>query len=281
MARITKTTRQENQDKLEIGEFYRLVFEKPLYTIISNPPDKNRLLNREVRFDTYCPGCKKERTVVNLQQAREYYQVLPITREVLVFQFACLSPTNHHFVFLFLEQNDGYWKFGQYPSTLEMLQPQFQNNLNELESLLTEDEISPIRKALVVASNGYNIGAMTYLRRPFEKIINEELLEHCKDAGSDFSELSRLRIDEKIEVLSKKLPKFMSENSYIYSILSDGIHNLSDEECGDVFHICAESMLIILNERAEISQKRKREADISKRLASAKTKLTQRKNENT
>ncbi|GFD75677.1 hypothetical protein KUL113_50970 [Tenacibaculum sp. KUL113] len=67
----------------------------------------------------------------------------------------------------------------------------------------------------------------------------------------------RARMNEKIEMLSAELPEFIVENKSMYSILSKGIHELSENECLKAFPIVKVGIEIILDEKIEKLNKEK------------------------
>ena len=75
--------------------------------------------------------------------------------------------------------------------------------------------------------------------------------------GWNEDEFKTKRMNEKIMFLKGHLPEFMVSNSKIYSILSVGIHELTEDKCLEVFDILLKSIFFILDEE---KQKREEEA---------------------
>ena len=73
--------------------------------------------------------------------------------------------------------------------------------------------------------------------------------EHLKDGNRN------RRVDEKIKILKDYLPEFMVFNAVIYNIISQGIHELSEDECIEIFPILQKSIKLILDEEIAIRQK--------------------------
>jgi hypothetical protein len=95
-----------------------------------------------------------------------------------------------------------------------------------------------------------------YLRRIFESLIEEARNEGAKDSSWDDEEFTKSRMDEKILLLQDKLPSFLVENRGLYSILSKGIHSLTEEECLEYFNPVKVAIELILDEKIEQEQKR-------------------------
>ena len=79
-------------------------------------------------------------------------------------------------------------------------------------------------------------------------------------AGWDENEYQKSRVKEKIELLKTDLPEFLVKNPVIYSIISKGIHELTENECREYFPVlktCLEFVLTDLEAKRETEQKRK------------------------
>ncbi|MEK4671454.1 hypothetical protein [Niallia sp. FSL R7-0271] len=73
---------------------------------------------------------------------------------------------------------------------------------------------------------------------------------------------------EKIEYLKDYLPKFLVSNKSLYSILSKGIHELSEQECLENYDTVYAAIIYILEQKLEIDEKNKREQEIQKNIQS-------------
>ena len=90
-----------------------------------------------------------------------------------------------------------------------------------------------------------------YLRRIFESLIEEA---HTKaSTASEFKEEDYIkgRMAEKIVLLKEHLPGFLIENKSLYSILSKGVHELSEDECIKFFPVIKIGIEIILDQKLE------------------------------
>lgn len=69
---------------------------------------------------------------------------------------------------------------------------------------------------------------------------------------------------EKIEMLKESIPEFLVSNKALYSILSKGIHELSENECLEMFPVMKTSIEYILYEikaKQELDEKKKKLSD--------------------
>ena len=83
------------------------------------------------------------------------------------------------------------------------------------------------------------------------------------------SDFNKLRMEEKITKIKPMLPQIMFEQGFsqIYSKISDGIHNLSEDECSSIFLILKAAIEEILIEKMEKNEKNKRQRKISEELS--------------
>jgi len=152
-------------------------------------------------------------------------------------------------------------KIGQFPSLADIAN----DESKQYRSVLTKDDSSEFHKAIGLAAHGVGIGSYVYLRRIFEHLIFSRYQEFKDSNGWKDEDFFGLRMKEKIEFLKNYLPPFLVENKGIYSILSLGIHELSEEKCLAYFGVMKHSIIIILEE----DKKKKEEAAHRDMLAKA------------
>ena len=122
-----------------------------------------------------------------------------------------------------------------------------------------------LRRAIGLHAQGIGVGSYVYLRRVFERILEKAKQQAQTDAILDLSNYDGMRVPEKIKLLKDYLPDMITSNPAIYSIVSKGIHQLTEEDCIKYFPVLQDSILIILNQWA---QKRKEQETIKKLEAS-------------
>jgi hypothetical protein len=80
-------------------------------------------------------------------------------------------------------------------------------------------------------------------------------------------------MDEKIAALKSHLPDIVVRNAKVYSILSLGLHELTEEECARVYPLVDESVIAMLEEARSHAAKLRREKRIGDELAKVSSEL--------
>ncbi|MCQ1531385.1 MULTISPECIES: hypothetical protein [Clostridia] len=140
--------------------------------------------------------------------------------------FQCTRDNEHSILFDLLVTNDKMIKIGQYPSFADI---SIRENM-KYKSVLGEKFVE-YKKSLGLFSHGIGIGSFVYLRRIIENLVLEKyskVKDMLEISSEDFMHSD---FKEKIEILKDYLPKVLVENKNLYSIVSKGIHELSEEEC--------------------------------------------------
>ena len=207
----------------------------------------------------YCPVCDSEQT---FNMINEYYETDSlhgeyILNKVLRLKYVCSSCRQGTRIFLVSfseikrkfhnsktgedEEKDVLYamKVGQTPAwdiTMD----------KELETMLGE-HAEYYRRGLICESQSYGVGAYAYFRRISEDII-DELLESILDLVEEdekeqykekLEQVKKEKITEnKINLVKDLLPKSLQVDGMnplkeLYGVLSQGIHNETDEECMD------------------------------------------------
>jgi hypothetical protein len=122
-------------------------------------------------------------------------------------------------------------------------------------------------------SHGIGIGSFVYLRRIFEDLIEEAHSVAKQEPDWNENDFSKLHMDEKVKLLKFHLPKFLSDNYSIYSILSKGIHSLSEDECLKYFDTLKQSIELILDEKIEKIERLKKLDEMQKSISDIKSKI--------
>lgn len=144
-------------------------------------------------------------------------------------------------------------KIGQYPSLADLQLPE----LDKYDRVLTKEERAEFGTAIGLKAHGVGIGAFVYLRRIFESLIEKAHAKARGEPGWDERDFQERRVNEKIIKLKDYLPESLVENASIYSILSKGIHSLSEDECLRHFDPLKLGIELILDQEIE---RRNREA---------------------
>ena len=149
-------------------------------------------------------------------------------------------------------------KIGQYPSLQEFAVVDFKAFNKSLDKYKIKDDY---RNAIRNHINGDNIAAYVYLRRIIEKIIFNTYENHQQDINVTSDDFNKAHIEDKIKYLKQYLPTFLSENKAIYSVISAGIHSLSEEKCQEYYDTLKDSIDIMLHQE---EAKRKEKAMIER-----------------
>jgi hypothetical protein len=166
----------------------------------------------------------------------------------------CTRIGHEAYVVFCLKQADSIQKIGQFPSVADFQIPE----TAKYRKLLGEQHYKEFTRGVGLAAHGVGIGSFVYLRRIFEKLIEEAHTAAHQDAGFEEYKYRSARMDVKIEMLSRHLPSFLVENKSIYGILSKGIHELTEAECLGWFGPVRLGIELILDEKFEEAEKRKK-----------------------
>lgn len=149
-------------------------------------------------------------------------------------------------------------KTGQYPSLQEFAIVDYKGFDKVLDTLAIKDDY---RNAIRNHINGDNIAAYVYLRRIVEKIIIEAFRKNKVALQISDEEFEKLRTKERISKLQGYLPKFLFDNKEIYSVVSVGIHTLSEQQCEEYYDIIKNAIDIILHQE----EARRKEIQMAKK----------------
>lgn len=142
--------------------------------------------------------------------------------------FECANDQNHLYIMIIsIELKNGKLivrKVGQNPSMLTIKGFDFDSYRKYLEKI---DAYSDYKKADLSNAEKFHVGAYAYLRRVFEKMINDYLGD---------SKLSDNRMDTKIEAVKENFDTRVRDLlKNLYGILSKGIHELDEQESGKYY----------------------------------------------
>jgi hypothetical protein len=210
-----------------------------------------------ITIDVFCPACAKETVFVPVKREIDWFQD---RREVVQHgvQYAHFECSRQHcgsnLFFIFTIDNGIVTKVGQFPSIADLLKP----HLKKYARVLPPELLSDWQRAVGLRAHGIGAGSYVYLRRIIEAMVRDSS-EVAISAGSLVrDDFERARWAERIKMLSGYLPQYLVENANVYSVLSRGVHELSEDECGDYFDVMQTSIEIICEEKlAELERKAK------------------------
>jgi len=253
---------------MTIPEKEKILLEIPLYEEIKFVNEDLDsifdLLLFDGTVDSYCPTCDEISIFKGVQDQTNYRRMLagPIGSvkrmrgefviskflgKIHQVNFICTRNKDHLMQFSFLVQDGSIIKVGQYPSIAETSQPK----LKKYRNVLSNEKYKELNRGVGLITHGVGIGAYVYLRRIFEHLIEEAHLKRQALEDWDENSYQNSRMDKKIELLKTELPKFLVLNKELYSILSLGIHELSEDNCLEYFPTVRLAVELILDEKFE------------------------------
>ena len=244
-------------------------------------------------YDTYCTHCKRDSTfqVIAPTRPRDYVRDhageillkthgmkinLPTVPEGIHTVHACCTRQKAHMQdFLFYVVSDVVFDEAADPkivSTIEKIgqQPSYGDihlaKVKKYTHVLSDAQLGEFSRAIGLASHDVGVGSYVYLRRVFESLVEEAHQVARTDGGWDEDAYVRMRMGEKIAALRAHLPTFLVEHPAMYSLLSKGVHELSEEDCLKHFDTLRLATELILDERLE-------QRDKDKKIAAAEAAL--------
>ncbi|WP_267356669.1 MULTISPECIES: hypothetical protein [unclassified Methylobacterium] len=248
----------------------KFLLDTPLYTPIklSFPSeDVNVLYSKsKSKADGHCPYCHKTTTFTikghYLSNDMAWSNMANRVSRSDTVKLTCARDDYHVLDFIFMINNLTVQKIGQYPSLADIANDQSKN----YKGLLNKQDSSEFHKAIGLAAHGVGIGSFVYLRRIFERIIENRFNDRKDELYFEEEEFRAKRMSEKIEALHEHLPAYLTSNSRIYSIMSPAIHELSEETCLSFFPIIRQSIIFILEEDKKIAEERREREDFAKSI---------------
>jgi len=267
----------------------------PLYEVIEwsgeEVFDVLKVLHFQGTIDSYCISCVKKSTFKGIQQpipaelSKDRYIKMRsigstegpplIPAGAYEVNFTCARNQSHRHRFIFLAtQNilieDGkrkiistIQKIGQYPSYGDLNIPK----VKMYSPILSKEDMGELVRAIGLASHDVGVGSYVYLRRVFERLVEVAHKEAAKDGDWDEDAYIKSRMKEKIQLLSNELPVFLVEHPEMYSLLSKGVHELSEQDCLEHFDTLKIAIELILDEKLEENKK-------AQKIAKAKMSIT-------
>ena len=243
--------------------------EMPLYSEIDlgNDEDAEKVyecISYTGTVDAYCVWCGKE-SIFNTTESihiepewrSQYSKETPLEawlskgNGIQRVVHSCTRASGHNYFAYYLKEDNFFVKFGQFPSAAD-----FQIPLAErYRKILGEVQYKEMTRGIGLAAHGVGIGSFVYLRRVFENLIEEAHKLSVEDGDFDNDSYKKARMDERIEMLKNHLPGFLVENKALYSILSKGIHELTEDECLQYYEAVKIGIEQILDEKITQSEK--------------------------
>ena len=142
------------------------------------------------------------------------------------------------------EVNYKFQKIGQYPTIADLEIGKYK----KYSKVISKEYLRELNKAIGLSANGVGVGSFVYLRRIFETLIEKYHQKASKTNGWNEDEYVKSRIAEKIELLKSYLPEAIVKYKKVYSIISKGIHELTEQECLKYFPIVKDAIISMLEQ---------------------------------
>lgn len=242
----------------------------PLYQSFSFDEDEHGDAARRIKYfqgtlDSYCPWCEKDSVFENVQKRVEYDNWESTKNQVYTVTLKCSRNKEHELFYVIKVHDSTIQKVGQYPSIADL---QLQD-LKKYSKILGNDRYKEFTKAVGLSAHGVGVGSFVYLRRIFEYLVEEA---HINAEGSgvfDEESYQKGRVSERIAMLRGYVPDFLADHPTLYSILSKGIHELSENECLKHFPVVKVGIELILDDKLDKLHRQQKLKDVSKAINDA------------
>lgn len=211
----------------------------------------------DYRFDCYCVDCSKESIFTSHgdAQVKKDEKFIPTIsgggnsrRPQMAFgdytrTFSCSRIYSHKIVVLLRVTDTNVEKIGQFPSLASIALP----HIERFQPILGDERIRELKKASGLFSHGVGAGSLIYLRRTLETIVENAIAE-AKGEGAKFDlDFDKARFEEKVLEVRQYLPEEFVENRKLYSIVSAGLHGLTESECLSIFPVTLHGIELALS----------------------------------
>ena len=263
---ISEETAIDNLKRIFLGQYsvnlYCTICGESSIFKKANDDRLNKLLELVPEEETYTEKFKFIHDVVYDQKLYPYFYL----------QLPCVRCNKNIIYCLKLDEaNKTVMKIGQYPSIVDLSQ----DIDKKYEKLLSKEYFREYKEAVRLFSHGVGIGSFVYLRRIIDKLILDTYLVNKGRIAIDEADYRRLRFDDKISHIIKYLSPLVQEFlSPSYSILSKGVHELSEEECKLYFEPLKLTIKLILDEKIRKDEEEKERIKLKKSINKIKNELS-------
>lgn len=230
-----------------------------------------------------CDFCDSDQTFRLVNQSYIdtcYDRNYDVVGKILHLDYRCAGCSIFHRSFLIKvsDKLDYFMKVGQYPAWDISIDKSISTVFGKHEELY--------KKGLICEFQGYGIGAYAYYRRIVELII-DELLDDISDlvdeSGRDQykNALTKTKetsvVSDKIELIKDFLPASLKPSGMnplglLYGLLSDGIHDKSDEECIEIATEIRKIIFFLIKQVNQHKQDAKELTESMKKVLEKKSK---------
>lgn len=273
----------DSSNKREIPTSEELLLEAPLYKEYPFTEASHAHLQQLASFngsvDVYCVECKRHSIFwgqgkdneisddyIFLGGDRTQHIRHALRDRDFYVELRCSRVEKHKMFFYFATRGLKLVKVGQYPSLADL----HLESIHKYRQPLGKETYQEFARGVGLFAHGVGIGSFVYLRRIFERLVNEAYERAKQVAGWDEGAYQRARMDEKIVLLKSFLPQVLVDNAGIYSVLSKGIHSLSENECLKYFTVVKTGIELILDEKIEREEREKKIKNVADEISRIK-----------
>lgn len=231
----------------------------PLYEQFTFTEDQNKagwnVMFSDEPIDTYCPECNSHSIFhQHLTGSVPHYLDAWVGSKRLAVVLKCSRNAAHKLFFMFDIEGRTVQKIGQYPSLADLNT----YDVRQYSAVLSKGDFREFTKAIGLAAHGVGVGSFVYLRRIFENLVDAAYQIAKTDSGWDEDAYQNGRMAERIQLLAGHLPEFLVENRSMYKILSQGIHELTENECLAAFPVVKMGIELVLDEKLAAAAKQRK-----------------------
>lgn len=242
----------------------------PLYQAFKFDEKKDGEAARDIKYfqntlDSYCPWCGRDSVFERAVNKIEYDTWESTRNQVYSVSLKCSRVKEHELFYIVKVYDNTLQKIGQFPSIADL---QLQD-LKKYSKVLGNERYKEFTKAVGLSAHGIGVGSFVYLRRIFESLIEEAHVDASKSTVFDEESFQKGRMAERIALLIGYVPDFLSKNPKLYSILSKGIHELSEDECLKHFPVVKVGIELILDDKLEVLRRELKLREASKAINNA------------
>ncbi len=260
-------------------EYRELLLVAPLYQRypayqIDDAPIKGK------KIKVWCPTCEDEHDFDLLQPAYLPDCLTDVDdideTALLTIEYVCSWCRYFNLIFYIAldEEDNTFMKIGQYPPSYSFLLLKSKEFKKRLGNELFEE----YKSAISSSSQGYNIGSFIYLRRIFEKLIESAHQDAKKGDNWREEDYKQLKTEKRIKMLKSYLPQKLVEYHDMYSILSEAIHQLTEEMCGKMHPVLIKGIDLILEEKIRAKNRKEQIESLDKEMNRLRREKNERKN---
>jgi hypothetical protein len=270
---MTDAEKQEAHEKRIAGESRQVVndllLQQGLYSSVDTTTEVGRAVEQNLResqtaFDVYCVRCRRETTfrisstVVTARGVGGRYATQVVPPALFAVHATCQRDFQVY-SYIFAALDGRVTKIGQRPSMSDIAF----GELRSIDKSLDEVDRRELGKALGLFAHDSALGAFVYLRRVFERMIKRAHNRHSV-AGSPIEGFSAMPMDRRIAALKGQLPDKVVRNSAVFSVLSLGLHELTEDQCAAIFPVMKAVLFQMLEQ-----EEHRRKADITEQETDA------------